>query len=86
VYANWQDHISLERYESVMRGLRVRNELRSAKNYEPGSMLAISNPLELECSNTNLDGFSYERVCNILSQFFKRENIRVAEVGDEVKI
>lgn len=86
VYANWDNFINEERYSSVMRGLRTRNQLRDAKNYEPGPMIGLSNIPEIECLDSNLDTFTYKRVCEILSRFFKRENIRVAEVGDSIKI
>lgn len=85
-YVNWQDSITRERFNSVISGLHNRNKLREARNYNPSTLLSLTNPSETEASTTNVDSLTYERVCEILERFFKRENIRVAEVGDEIKI
>ena len=85
-YINWEKYITRDRFNSAIAGVHIQNELSAAKNYSIANIEKLHGEVGLYPTNNLVGTFTYERACNILSKFFIKENIRIAQVDKEIII
>jgi predicted Zn-dependent peptidase len=83
VLRNWERHITRERFNLVIEGIRVQIQMIEAKNFSRGYISRFEATEDAVLTTERLETFTYERACEIMSGFGTMA-IHRAETGAEI--